>query len=273
MKINASFAAALLLVIWAVCVTASEDMSKHDAEALILSIDQAAAPTVASHAEVLSLMSLNHDRQCVAISLVAETILQAEIETDAAPQLPDIIAMRMFDNLATGERLALPRKLKFSGDMRAIDDPEAIKTLVAAADAYYARFCEGIYADPVRLAQHAEAAQDYVNDRKALVALLAADPDGAAMFCGYGMRTFADGEIGSTDHAFLIRLLPSGQLAVYDPNDITRPHRPTITTTGDGLRIEWSSVYKNTGRWATQRYKITPALAYFAAFNSPAAAI
>jgi hypothetical protein len=124
--------------------------------------------------------------------------------------------------------------------------------------------------------QHARAAQSEVGVQRLLAAerkrittlaeldkVLAADADQLEFFCCFGRRWFPDGSEKQTSHAVLLRRNAEGPPTVFDPNDPAREQQAKFMETENGLEVEWTCKYRDTGLITTQRYYMVPKEHYF----------
>jgi len=214
-------------------------------------------------AELLGNMPVNSDSRCLGITLVAAALLEGEPLAGGEADRPQALAEKIFEGAFTGKRVPYYSKLRVGNQDLPLQSRAALDSLATAvADRYKQRYLE-LVATAGGHGRLLKAQRRVLTDRGALDALLAADGDGILPVLLQGDRRFADGELKATSHAALITKNAQGEKVVYDPNDPGQPIPCELETTADGLMIEWTCRYRNTGKVTTQRYLIIDLQRYF----------
>jgi hypothetical protein len=212
---------------------------------------------------ILQNMPVNSEERCVGITIVVAALLEGNRTNGDRQDRPEELAKRIYATLTTGKPVHYSRYLLSNGRSLAIDSREALDTLsTLVADLYKEDYRRLIQTEEGRRRLF-QAAGGFVRTREELEGLLDRHTDKTDVFLAGGIRRFPDGTVKETHHAVLIRNGPSGELLVFDPNDPGVPIRCRVETDEDGLVLEWTCRYKDTGMITTQRYHIIPKDRYF----------
>jgi len=212
---------------------------------------------------ILRNMPTNSNKRCLGITIVVEALLDGTCVDGEDPGELGEIAQRIYDNLAVGRPLTYCRQVAIDGVTVAITSETAIDRLSTLVADKYKR-------DYNRLMETNEGRQVLLNAQRTIVPsidalghILDADVDQTDAFCGSGIRLFPDETIDDTYHVFLIARQADGKLVVYDANDPGRPIDCRLVDTGEGLTVEWTCRYRDTGQTTTQRYLVVHKDAFF----------
>lgn len=205
---------------------------------------------------VLNNLPTNSDQRCIGIAMVSEALLDGVRLEEDGPDDVAQIAQQIYLSLTNGQVVRCRRDVMIGATRVPIFSAAAIDKLsTLVADKYKRDYFRLLKTEAGR--QKLFAAQsDFVVSSRDLERILAADADELDAFCGVGRRVFPDGTEKETTHAFLIARSPDGKLVVHDPNDPGRPIACQILNTDDGVTIEWTCRYRDTGHVTTQTYRI-----------------
>jgi len=213
---------------------------------------------------ILRNMPMNSDLRCMGISTVAEALLESrrsQGET-SVKQLSQTIYM----NWTSGNSIVCPGRLTFGDKTFLVSSTAALNQLSTEVADLYKQHYEKLLETDAGRQQLQLASQQFIRNERALNDILEVDPDLTEVFCGVGLRQFRDGRIKRTNHAFLIRKLKSGRKVVFDPNDPGRPIQCKLVASDEGINAEWRCLYRNTGEFTTQKYRLIHAQVYFRVF-------
>ncbi|QDU41307.1 hypothetical protein Mal4_56730 [Maioricimonas rarisocia] len=243
---------------------------------LALGIGHAQQPSPPAIAEspFLQHMPVNSERRCVGVCAVSEALLEGRPQTGDEPvgddpaassrlHDPAVLAHAIYVSLTGETPVTYPRTVRINGESLPIESPSVmvhLSTLVA--DMYRADF-QRVTASSDHAYQLALAQRRFVPDGTALLAMLRGDPDRTAIFIGTGERTFPDGHLRPTYHAFLLSEAEDGRILVFDPNAPGQPWPCTIRNTPRGVQVAWTSPYRDTGQTTHQQYRIAGQQQYF----------
>ena len=218
----------------------------------------AARPTAtppAIRTVILRNLPTNSNQRCVGISIVAEALLDGVRADGTAGDNAEDVAHRIYGNLLTNRQLPFQPRLLIGEASVAIESAVAIEKLTSLVTDLYKD-------DFLRLSKTRKgrrkllAAEDaFVATREQLEKILDAEPDQTDAFLGSGTRTFPDGRLDQTHHAFLIVKMADGQMRVFDPNEPGSAIACKLTNRTGGVEVEWTSQYRDTGMETTQRYQ------------------
>ncbi|MEX0818408.1 MAG: hypothetical protein WD070_02410 [Pirellulaceae bacterium] len=216
----------------------------------------AEAVNLPSREIVLGNLPTNSDQRCIGIAMVSEALLDGvRLEEDGPDDVTEIV-QQIYRSLTDGQIVRYRRDVMIGATRVPILSGAAIDKLsTLVADKYKRDYFRLLKTEAGR--QKLFAAQsDFVVSSRDLERILAADADELDAFCGVGRRVFPDGEEKETTHAFLIGRGPDDKIVVYDPNDPGLPIACQISNTEDGVTIEWTCRYRDTGHVTTQTYRI-----------------
>ena len=213
--------------------------------------------------EILKSMPTNSDKRCVGIALVAEALLEGlGSETHAAIEA-NRLADQIYGSLTAKGPVARHDQIIVGGVAMDIADRAALEELsTLVADRYKGDFLRlsGTDAGRRRLL---DAEQNTISAEGELKRILAADGDQTDVFVGLGSRRFPDGTIQETHHAFLLSRDQRGSILVYDPNDPGLALDCKVDEADGHLWVEWTCIYRETGKRTTQRYRVVHKDSYF----------
>ena len=213
-------------------------------------------PKPPTRAAVLSNIPRNSDKRCVGITVVAEALLNEVRSEGTARGEVEIVAQRMYDNLTTGRHLRYPPTVMIDGMRVPITSEEAIDRLSTLVAKKYKRDYSRLLETEEGRQKLLAAGNSFVTTSCALDRILEADPDTMDAFFGSGSRLFPDGSVQDTHHAFLIGKTSNGDTVVYDANDPGLPITCQLLNTHEGVAVEWTCRYRDTGHITTQRYLV-----------------
>jgi hypothetical protein len=213
---------------------------------------------------VLAALPVNSDQRCMGIAIVIEAMLGANsLEAELCPAA-QTLADQLYANAASSDRIELPQFIESEGARMPLLSRaglELISTLIA--DRHKVDFATWTK-DQTSADRLARAQMNFVPSTESLREVLLSDVDHAVAFGGPGIRDFPDGEQRETHHAFVLQLRPDGGIIVYDPNDPDAPISCDLAETEDGVLIEWTGQYRDTGLRTTQAYYLVPVQDYLA---------
>lgn len=229
-------------------------------------LPQAVAASVpCERSVVLANLPVNSDQQCMGIAIVIEAMLEADSLDAAACLTAQSLADRLYLDAASAGSARLPQFIDRDGErMPLLSRPgmELLCTLIADRHKQdFARWTE----DPADAERLAEAQMAFVPSGEQLRLILRNDSDHAVAFGGPGIRLFPDSEERETHHAFVLQAQPDGRIVVYDPNDPRSALPCRLEDTDEGVLIEWTCQYRDTGARTTQAYYLVPVQGYLAA--------
>jgi hypothetical protein len=212
--------------------------------------------------QVLAALPVNSDQRCMGIAIVIEAMLGASsLEAELCPAA-QTLADQLYANAASADRIKLPQFVQ-ADDARlpllSKAGLELLSTLIA--DRHKLDFAR--WANNQATADRLVRAQSkFVPSIESLRQVLLSDVDHTVAFGGPGIRDFPNGEQRETHHAFVLQLRPDGSILVYDPNDPLAPIACELEETEDGVLIEWTGQYRDTGLRTTQAYYLVPVQEY-----------
>jgi hypothetical protein len=216
-----------------------------------------------SPAAVLSNMPENSDARCTGICLTAEAILDGELLAESGFDEPQELARRIYDAIGTRQPVHYRAALYVDGMPQPLNSRVALDRLsTVVADIYKERYVLSIASEQGRR-RLIKAQTSFMRTRDELDRLLELDPDKIDAFCASGVRRFPDGDVRETHHVILVRKMPGGEKVVYDPNDPGSSIPCNLEDTAEGLTIEWTCRYRDTGKITTQIYRIVPKDTFF----------
>ena len=216
---------------------------------------------------VLLEIPVNSDRRCVGIAVVSAALLEGDILDPDRPVEATKLANEIYQNLVRGKQGAFPTEVLVDGRRLPTHSKAVIDKLsTLVADKYKADYRKQIQTEQGRQKLF-DVENDIILSQRELADVLSADRDGIVVFCGIGLRKFADGTEQSTAHAFLMSKRQKAGLVVYDPNDPKEPISCRVQYEKLGVVVEWTCRYRDTGQTTTQKYWIIPKDRYFKAFR------
>lgn len=211
---------------------------------------------------LLENMPLNNGARCSGVCLAIKALLDGECAGDGSDDPADLGA-KIFANACTRGKLRYRPRLLIDGGEQSLDARESLNRLgMVVTEQYRERFTELAKSEEGR-ERLWTAATSFVADEKELDQILKQSIQQIEVFCGLGGREFADGSLKDSNHAFLIRLMPDGTRAVYDPNDPGHSIPCRLSSEENRLIVEWTCRYRDTHVSTTQSYFIVPRQAYF----------
>ncbi|MFG0334670.1 MAG: hypothetical protein ACF8TS_15040 [Maioricimonas sp. JB049] len=234
---------------------------------------QPSPPTIVG-SPFLQHMPVNSQRRCVGVCAVSEALLEGRPQTGDEPvgegpaadsrlHDPAVLARAIYSGLARETPVTYPRTVRIDGESRPIESPAVLARLsTLVADMYRTDF-QRVSASSDHARQLALAQRTFVPDRASLLKMLRRDRDRTALFIGTGERTFPDGRLRPTYHAFLLTEAKDGRILVFDPNAPGQPWPCTIRDTPAGVQVAWTSPYRDTGQTTHQQYRVAGQRRYF----------
>jgi len=221
------------------------------------------SPREATRQAILRNMPINSQQRCVGISIVTEALLDSLPAVGAGRETVEDAARRLYRGLGDQQPTRLPPQLLIFATVIDIDSPAAIAKLsLCVTDLYKQDFARLSKTEAGR--QKLLAAEDrFVATDAELERILEGDPDRTEAFFGSGSRIFPDGTVETTHHVFLIGRQADGQKCVYDSNDPGRPIACQLANRRQGVEVEWTCQYRDTGQETTQRYLIVDKDTFF----------
>ncbi len=238
-----------------------EDVRPADGKA---AVKTTAAPAAAFQpAEILRNMPMNSDFRCLGIALVAEALLEGKMVEGNECENAEELGRRIYQGAE--KKAVLPFRAKVCLEQGAvpIQSRESLNKLsTVVADLYKQRHLALMATSAGR--QKIVAAQSAnVKTTKELDELLDADRDKIHAFLAIGLRQFPDASEKPTYHVVLIAKTPASKKVVYDPNDPGTAINCRLEETNDGLFIQWTCQYRDTGQITTQEYQIVSQETFF----------
>jgi hypothetical protein len=216
---------------------------------------------------ILSRLPTNSDKRCVGITVVAAALLEGVLlpgdECDQAAE----IAGRIYRGLTTGQPLRHHRYVCVAGKPAPLTSAAAMDALSTRVAEHYKRDYDRLSGTPSGRRQLVAAQNRFVATSEKLRGLLEADTDHTEVFIGIGDRTFPDGTVQETYHAFLVGLNPQGQCIIYDSNDPGKPIPCELSETSEGVELAWTCRYRDTNQQTTQRYLVIAKREFFRAMH------
>ena len=214
--------------------------------------------------QVLKTLPVNTDQRCMGIAIVIEAMLGASfLEADHCPAA-QTLADQLYAQAASAARLQPPQFIQAEGARLPLLSEAGMEMLCTLiADRYKQDFARWA-SDEAAAERLADAEMSFVTSRRSLQQILLSDVDHAVAFGGPGIRDFPEGEGRETYHAFVLQLQSDDRIVVYDPNDPRSPIPCELHETDEGVLIEWSCQYRDTGLRTTQAYYLVPVQDYLA---------
>ncbi len=205
---------------------------------------------------ILRNMPTNSDERCLGISVVAEALLGGKRLDRDGLDAPEDLARRIYDGLTNGRKLRYHGRVSIDGRRVPIDSREALEKLSTLVAKLYKRDYHALSKTEQGRQRLVAGQTSFIRTSAELDRILRDDPDKTDVFLASGKRWFPDGTVKDTYHVILIRKEPGGEKSVYDPNDPGSPIASRAEDTDNGLMIEWTCRYKDTGVVTRQRYRI-----------------
>jgi len=222
-----------------------------------------ASPAAFEPAEILRNMPMNSDRRCLGIALVAEALLDGKQTEGDGCEDPKELGRQIYQGAEKKAVLQFRPKLCTDQGVAPIMSREAIDKLsTVVADLYKERHLALIATNEGRR-KIVAAQSSNVKTVKELDAILDADRDKIHAFLAIGLRQFPDASEKPTYHVVLIAKTPSGKKVVYDPNDPGAAITARFNETNEGLFVQWTCRYRDTGQVTTQEYQIVSQETFF----------
>jgi hypothetical protein len=216
--------------------------------------------------EVMSKMPANDEKQCVAISLITEALLEAEINRSIREGSARQVARDIYRNATKESHLKVPARIMVDGKQASVFDTAGLHALRTAVDEYYkAEYGRNLDSTDRKL-RIIEAQDNCLKSIAEVEGMISDDADGIICLIGIGERQFPDGTVKESYHAFLLQTDESGGYIVHDPNASERPYRCSVDDTGEYVNLQWCCPYRTTGAVTCQKYRMTLAPIYFRAF-------
>jgi hypothetical protein len=219
-------------------------------------VAKAPIPQPLTCASILRNIPTNSDKRCVGISVVAEALLDGvPLDGDGSDEA-ESIAKQIYGSLTTGRQLRYHRHVLIDGDRVPIDAKKSIGRLSTLVANHYKRDFSRLNQTEQGRQKLLAAEDSFVATSSELDQILVADEDKLDAFFGNGSRKFANGTVKDTHHTFLISKGPDGDVVVHDPNDPASPISCQVVNAEEGVTVQWTCKYKDTGETTTQRYFI-----------------
>jgi hypothetical protein len=214
--------------------------------------------------QFLAALPVNSDRRCMGIAIVIEAMLgDTGVEAEAC-LAAHTLADHLYAQAASPDRMKLPQFIEADGVRTPLVSEEGLELLSELIAVRYKRDFERWAADQATADRLVNAETAFVLSAEDLRQILQQDSDRTVGFGGSGIRRFASGDESRTHHAFVLQLQPGGQVVVYDPNDPKLPITCELEDTEDGVIVEWTGEYRDTGMRTTQAYYLAPVRDYLA---------
>ena len=217
--------------------------------------------------ELLGNMPVNSDRRCMGVCLVAEAILEGTFIDDSLCDEPEVLARQIYKCVFGRRTVRYRREICLNGDEKPIWDRESLDKLTRfVADLYEQQYDSLIATDAGQ--QRLVAGMKPIRTSAELQKFLQADEDHLDVFCAFGSREFPHGE-EECYHAVLIGRDARGNTIIYDPND------PGVTIfchtdeSEEGLLLEWTCRYRDSGYDTSQVCQVIHKDVYFQKFTRP----
>lgn len=214
------------------------------------------APNSPDRTEVFKNFPVNSNLRCVGLSLIVETLLENKYTDDDtkadANQFSDIIYRKQFEDA----KVKIPQTIKIDGTELPINSHKAMNHLGTLITDIYKKEFYRIYKTEEGKKRIDSQNKLYLKNLKELTDILNPDPDKLEVFFGTGKRTFDDGTIKTTLHAFILGIDKNGEIIVRDPNDPREFWKCKVDKTKEGLTVGWRCKYRDTGHVTSQTYHI-----------------
>lgn len=224
---------------------------------------EAPTPGAAPRETILRNMPTNSEQRCVGISVVTEALLDGKPAEGNDLEAAEDVAQRIYRGLVTRQPLRYHARVLVGAAAVSIESPTAIEKLGSLVTDFYKQ-------DFLRLSETEEGQQQLLSAEDSFVTtdmeldrILEAEPDRTDAFFGSGSRTFPDGTLETTHHVFLIGKQADGNTYVYDSNDPGLPITCKLVNRREGVEVEWTCKYRDTGKETTQRYLVVPKDTFF----------
>jgi hypothetical protein len=221
------------------------------------------SPPAFQPAEILRNMPMNSDFRCLGIALVAEAMLDGKLIEGDGCEEADELGRRIYQGAEKKAVLQFRPRLCLEEGAVPIQSREALDKLsTVVADLYKQRHLALLATSEGR--RKIVAAQSAnVKTTQELDAILDADRDKIHAFLAIGLRQFPDASEKPTYHVVLIAKTPTGKKMVYDPNDPGAAIQCQLEETNEGLFVQWTCKYRDTGQITTQEYQIVSQETFF----------
>jgi hypothetical protein len=214
-------------------------------------------------AEILRNMPMNSDFRCLGIALVAEALLDGKLTEGEDCENAEELGRRIYQGAEKHEVLEFRSKLCLDQGAAPIQSRDALDKLsTVVADLYKQRHL-ALMATSEGRRKIVAAQSANVKTMEELDEILDADRDKIHAFLAIGLRQFPDASEKPTYHVVLIAKTPSGKRVVYDPNDPGAAINARFNETNEGLFVQWTCQYRDTGQITTQEYQIVSQETFF----------
>lgn len=221
------------------------------------------APRELPRETILRNMPANREQRCVGISVVTEALLDGRPVDGDGGETAEDIARRVYHSLVTRQQLIYYPQVIIDEESVSIESPAAINELSSLVTDFYKQDYRRLSKTEQGRQQLLAAEDSFVATEKELDRILDAEPDETEAFFGSGSRTFPDDTLESTHHVFLIDKRDDGTKYVYDSNDPGSPITCQLANRLDGVEVEWTCQYRDTGKETTQRYLVVDKDTFF----------
>jgi hypothetical protein len=216
-----------------------------------------------NRALVLQNIPVNSDLRCVGLSVIVELLLDAQysketIQVDAKP-----FSDSVYNNLFGKSKLSIPQHIKVNNRLLPIHSKEAIDHLGTLTTNIYKKEYHAACKTQKGKVRVNSQHKFFIKTLQDITTLLKADLDEMEVFIGMGKRTFDDGTVKTTHHAFILGLDDNGDLVVRDPNDPREAWKCKVQKSDTGLTVGWRCLYRDTGHSTSQAYHLISKENYF----------
>ena len=212
---------------------------------------------------VLKNIPMNSDLRCVGISVTVETLLEQQYAKNKLSLDAESFSKSVYNNLFNPQStLEIPRNLKIDGKLISTDSKEAMNHLgTLISNIYKSEFHEALATNEGKRRLRSQQSL-FLKKRQDIIDVLNNDLDKHEVFMGTGRRFFDDGNIKTTNHAFILGLV-NDEIIVYDPNDPEVALACEIEEKPYGITVKWRCRYRDTGETTTQFYYLISKDVYF----------
>lgn len=211
---------------------------------------------------LLANMPMNSDHRCMGICLVVAALLDGERIHEAGCDAAEELAREIYAAAKINGTIRYHAELCWSDQRQPINSREALAKLSTLVADLFKDQWRDLFATERGRQKLLAAQRVFLQTPQALDDVLAADKDQTDAFLLIGNRFFPDGMRKDTAHVVLIKRTPT-EILVYDPNDPAAAQRPRFEVTPQGLTIEWSCKYRDTGQVTRQIYLIGQKATFF----------
>jgi hypothetical protein len=216
-----------------------------------------------SRALILQNMPVNSNLRCVGLSVTVELLLDGHYSKEKTEVDAKGFSESVYNNLFEKSKPVIPRHIKVNDQLLPIHSKEAINHLGTLITNIYRKEYYKVSKTPKGKVRVNSQYKFYLKTLQDVIKLLKADPDEMVVFIGVGKRTFDDGTIKITNHAFILGLDNNGALIVKDPNDPRETWKCEVQKSHRGLAVGWRCRYRKTGHVTSQTYHIMTNDTYF----------